>query len=195
MIPAGPSGPASGGAYTSRVARSPFLVNVHSLIGKPGAMRELELDVPVADRIGEGMIGVPVDSTAEVNVRLESLHDGVLASGTAHVVLDGQCSRCLEDLDDDLEVEFAELFAYARDEAYEYVIEADHVDLESAVRDAVVLALPFQPVCRPDCLGLDPATGEKLLEPLPEQADATDPRWAALSQFDASDSAPASPTE
>ncbi|KAB1659720.1 DUF177 domain-containing protein [Pseudoclavibacter chungangensis] len=158
-------------------------------------MRELELDLPVAEHIGEGLIAVPEGSTAHVDVRLESLHDGILASGDARVELAGECSRCLEPITDELEVDFAELFAYARDEAYEYVVEADHVDLEPAVRDAVVLALPFQPVCRPDCLGLDPATGEKLQQPLPDRAEPTDPRWAALTQFDASDSAPASPTE
>lgn len=182
-------------AYTARVHRSPYLVNVHSLIGKPGSMRELELDLPVPERIGEGMIGVPADSRADVDLKLESLHDGILASGQVHVDLGGECSRCLEPIEDEARVDFAELFAYAQDEAYEYQVEAEQIDLEPALRDAVVLALPFQPVCRPDCLGLDPDTGEKLLEPLPEEAEPTDPRWAALSQFDASDSAPASPTE
>jgi uncharacterized protein len=58
------------------------------------------------------------------------------------------------------------------------------VDLEPVVRDAVVLALPFQPVCRPDCPGLDPETGEKLVHQ-PEQParEVLDPRWAALEGF------------
>jgi uncharacterized protein len=54
--------------------------------------------------------------------------------------------------------------------------------VEPVVRDAVVLSLPFQPVCRPDCPGLDPVTGERLAD-VGERAvpEAVDPRWAALS--------------
>lgn len=107
--------------------------------------------------------------------------------------MSGECSRCLTPLDEPLQVDFAELFAYARDEALEYEVHDDTVDLEPPVRDAVVLALPFQPVCRPDCLGLDPETGEKLVEPLEEQAPAVDPRWAALAEFGASTEAAEEP--
>jgi uncharacterized protein len=46
------------------------------------------------------------------------------------------------------------------------------------------LALPFQPVCQPDCPGLDPATGERLaVSTGSEQRTPVDPRWAALQQF------------
>ncbi|WP_288119129.1 DUF177 domain-containing protein, partial [Microbacterium sp. 69-7] len=55
----------------------------------------------------------------------------------------------------------------------------DHVDLETPVRDAIVLSLPFQPVCQPDCPGLDPITGERLAAgTVPEIP--IDERWAAL---------------
>jgi uncharacterized protein len=54
------------------------------------------------------------------------------------------------------------------------------VDCEQLVRDAVVLELPFQPLCDEDCLGLDPETGEKLAEPRSTTSQDIDPRWAAL---------------
>ncbi len=55
----------------------------------------------------------------------------------------------------------------------------------------MVLALPFQPVCRPDCPGLDPVTGERLADIGEQRAhEVLDPRWAALSAFTQSDSAP-----
>lgn len=165
------------------MSTSPFLVNVATIIRKPGSMRELELDARLPDRIGEGIAKLEQGSALEVDVRLEVLHDGILATGTARGAMTAECVRCLDPIDEDLEVEFTELFAYARDEAFEYEVHDDTVDLEPPIRDAVVLALPFQPVCTPDCLGLDPATGEKLTEPLPEPDEDVDPRWAALEQL------------
>jgi uncharacterized protein len=62
------------------------------------------------------------------------------------------------------------------------------VDLEPLIRDAVVLALPFQPVCRPDCPGLDPETGLRLADhPELVTPEQTDSRWAALAGFTASE--------
>ena len=58
----------------------------------------------------------------------------------------------------------------------------------------MVLALPFQPVCRPDCGGLDPETGAHLDEPLPEPAEELDPRWAALQNLVASEDISGKPT-
>lgn len=165
---------------------TPFQVNIRTLIGKPGEMRELRLEVPSPERIGDGLLAVQAGGLIEIDLRLESLHDGILASARLLAPVDGECGRCLEPIHDELQVEFAELFAYAHDEAFEYEVRDDRVDLEPAIRDAVVLALPFQPVCQPDCLGLDPLTGEKLTEPLPERGEEPDPRWAALLNFDAS---------
>lgn len=174
---------------------SPYSINVHTLIGKPGIMRELELEVVAPERIGEGMLVVPEGAEIDVEVRLESLHDGILATADVVAPVEGECSRCLTKIDDDLRVEFAELFAYARDEALEYEVRDERVDLEPPIRDAVVLALPFKPVCQPDCLGLDPETGEKLTAPLPERESEIDPRWAALLDFDASKSDSSRPSE
>lgn len=174
---------------------SAFNINIHALVGKPGLMRELERDIETPERIGTGMLVVPQGASLHLDVRLESLHDGILATADVTAPVEGECSRCLSPIDDEIEVEFAELFAYARDEALEYEVRDDCVDLEPPIRDAVVLALPFQPVCQPDCLGLDPETGEKLTAPLPERTSEIDPRWAALLDFDASQSEAAPPRE
>lgn len=48
------------------------------------------------------------------------------------------------------------------------------------LRDAVVLALPMQPVCREDCAGLCPQCGIRLDDDPDHHHDATDIRWAAL---------------
>jgi uncharacterized protein len=77
-------------------------------------------------------------------------------------------------------VDFQELFAYSPTEELEFSVHDNYVNCEPLVRDAVVLALPFQPLCNEDCLGLDPETGEKLAEPRDRNAASIDPRWAAL---------------
>ncbi len=158
---------------------------------RPGQMRERTLDVVLTDDMATEVIGVRVGDPVHVEARLESLHDGVLVSAAISAVATGECVRCLTDVELPLEVEFQELFAYSVDEAFDYTVHDDHVNLEPVVRDAVVLALPFQPVCRPDCPGLDPETGERLADnPDRKPREVIDPRWAALQEFQAAESDP-----
>ncbi|WP_193128305.1 YceD family protein [Gulosibacter sediminis] len=165
------------------MAASPYEVNVATIMHKPGSMRELELDVTVPERIGEGMIYFDKGAELEVDLRLETLADGILATADVRGTLTGNCSRCLKPLEEAWSGHVAEMFGYQADEALEYALDGDVVNLEGPIRDAVVLELPFQPLCEPDCLGLDPQTGEKLTESLPEVEDAVDPRWAQLEQL------------
>jgi uncharacterized protein len=82
---------------------------------------------------------------------------------TAEVSLEAkaECVRCLDPFTTELRVDFQELFAYSSSDSDSYTVVDDSLDLEDIIRDAVVLELPFQPVCKEDCYGLDPATGEK----------------------------------
>jgi uncharacterized protein len=65
-------------------------------------------------------------------------------------------------------------------------LDGDLLDLEPALRDAVVLALPMSPLCRDDCPGLCVECGVPLADAGPghRHEAAPDPRWAALRQFD-----------
>ncbi|MBO9627201.1 MAG: DUF177 domain-containing protein [Microbacterium sp.] len=147
-------------------------------------MREHAFTVTLAEQWGEGIVSLPAGSTLDLDVRLESVHEGILVSGTADGEYAGVCGRCLTDIARPVEVEFQELFAYPGEEETDFEVQDDHVDLETLVRDAAVLSLPFQPVCQPDCLGLDPETGEKLtMSTGTEQAAPIDPRWSALQQI------------
>lgn len=155
---------------------------------RPGEMREHQLDVAAPEQFGEGLVAVREGSIVEIDARLESVHEGILASVEVDAVADGECSRCLIDIAVPVQVEFQELFAYHSGEAFEYEVQDDHVDLEPLIRDAVVLALPFQPVCRPDCPGLDPETGLRLADhPELVTPEPHDPRWAALAGLQASE--------
>ncbi|QAY61894.1 DUF177 domain-containing protein [Microbacterium protaetiae] len=147
-------------------------------------MRETERDIPISESWGEGLVSFAAGENVHLEVRLESVHEGILASGIAEARYTGECGRCLTAIEAPVEVEFQELFAYPGDEANDFEVQDDHVDLENLVRDALVLSLPFQPVCRPDCPGLDPVTGERLADvPNGEPQQSTDPRWDALAQF------------
>ncbi|NNH02558.1 YceD family protein [Microbacterium ulmi] len=161
-------------------------------------MRELSLELAAPARWGEGLVSIPEGEPVVVDVRFESVHEGILASGTVDSEYTGVCGRCLTDIAEPVQVEFQELFAYPGEEAADFEVQDDHVDLETLVRDAIVLSLPFQPVCQPDCPGLDPVTGERLTSSTGnEQPETIDTRWAALQDYtsDHDDDAPRAAAE
>ena len=163
---------------------TPYTVPAHGVIHRPGDQLERTLDFPAPEQLGDGIAVVREGTPIHIDVRLEGLHDGVLVSAEIDTEAHAECVRCLDPLTIPVQVEFQELFAYSVDEAFDFVVQDDHVNLEPVVRDAVVLSLPFQPVCRPDCPGLDPVTGEKLADdPDRKPVEVLDPRWAALESW------------
>jgi uncharacterized protein len=166
-------------------AANPYLLHVRDLVHKPGELRERHLDVAAPERLGEGLVAVQEGTTLDIDLKLESLHEGILASGHVSTRADGECARCLEPLSLSVEVEFGDLFAYPADEPFDHELAGDLLDLEPVVRDAVVLALPFQPVHVDGCEEIDLGPGINLIA-----ADApapVDDRWAALKGFQAGD--------
>jgi uncharacterized protein len=156
-------------------------------------MRTVSRTVPAPAGLRGELVGVPDGSDLVLDLRLESVSEGVLVSGTAQVELAGECARCLEPLTDELVVDVMQLFVYpgheneADDDEIGRLID-DYVDLEPLLRDAVVLALPLAPVCSDDCVGLCPDCGARLADVEPDHGhEAVDPRWAALRQLDSSD--------
>jgi uncharacterized protein len=168
----------------SAFIETPWTVSVRDLSRRGGDLRPLELAFAAPEHIGEGAAAVPEGAAVRIDGRLESLHDGVLVTADVETTATGECVRCLDPVSLPVRVDIQELFGYSVDEAFDYSVRDDHVDLEPVVRDAVVLSLPFQPVCRPDCPGLDPVTGEKLVPGAErKQREQIDPRWAALEGF------------
>ncbi|MGH3928870.1 MAG: YceD family protein [Pseudonocardiaceae bacterium] len=170
---------------------APWVIDTRELGRRPGAMRSYHRDVPAPAGLRLDVIRIPEGDAVALDVRLESVMEGVLVSGTAAAPVTGECARCLDPLADRLEVELTELFAYpdtATDESTDpdeisRVVD-DLVDLEPVVRDAVLLALPQAPLCRDNCPGLCPECGGKRAELGADHRHETmDPRWTILKRF------------
>jgi uncharacterized protein len=182
--------------------RAPLVLDTRDLPRGAGAMRTLHRVVPAPADLGLQLIGVPEGAELTLDLRLESVTEGVLVSGTVTGPVEGECGRCLAELGETLTVSIQELFAYedsATDETTEEDevgrLQDDMIDLEPTLRDAVVLALPVNPLCREDCPGLCPDCGVRWDE-LPEDHhhEQIDQRWAKLSKLTGS-SGPDEPVE
>jgi uncharacterized protein len=170
--------------------RSPLVLDTRELGRRPGTMRTVRRTVEAPADLGTVVIGVAEGSPVELDLRLEAVMEGVLVSGTARATSTGECVRCLDPIERELVVDLQELYTYpgrapeddpdgTQDDLRE--LDDDLVDVEPVLRDAVVLALPFQPVCSPDCPGLCADCGARLADAEPgHHHDSVDPRWAAL---------------
>ncbi len=172
------------------------MFDTHELGRRPGALKRLSRSVQAPADLGIEVIGVAEGAPVELELRLESVMEGVLVTGTARAPLTGECVRCLEPLERELEADFQEMYSYpdaddrgrpvaepgddAEDEEDMLFLEGDLFDLEPVLRDAVVLALPLQPVCREDCPGLCSECGARLADEPDHHHETVDIRWAAL---------------
>ena len=158
-----------------------FLVSVKEILKHPGNMREISLREALQQEIGTPVAKLEKGSEVEIDLRLESVHEGILATGEVFGEAELSCSRCLDEVKLEIEVDFQELFAYSSTSDDELVVDGEHIDLEQVVIDSVVLNLPFQPVCSPDCLGLCAECGVKFSEnPGHEHQMPIDSRFEAL---------------
>lgn len=171
--------------------RSPFVLDLRELGRSAGSLREHRLSVPAPAGLGLDVIGVPEGAPLALDIRLEAVTEGVLVTGTVTAPVSGQCGRCLDPVADELELDLCELFAYPDSTTAEtteqdeiHRIHGEVLDVEPVVRDAVILGLPWTPLCRPDCAGLCPTCGQRLDDlPAGHAHDTIDPRWAALARF------------
>jgi uncharacterized protein len=146
--------------------------------------------VPSPLRIGLDMIAIEEGAPLELDLRIESVSEGVLVTGTVAAPTVGECARCLSALGSRVQVGLTELFAYpdstteatTEDDEVGHIVD-DTVNIEQSIIDAVGLELPFAPVCTPDCPGLCPECGVALAAEPGHQHDRIDPRWAKLADM------------
>lgn len=169
---------------------SPMMLDITPLGRRPGAMVTLRDTVSSPSRIGLDMIAIERGAPLELDLRVESVSEGVLVTGTVAAPTTGECSRCLGAVDGHIRVTLTELFAYpgstteatTQEDEVGHIVD-DTIDLEQSVIDAVGLELPFSPVCNPDCPGLCPECGVSLAAEPDHHHDRIDPRWAKLTEM------------
>lgn len=179
-------------ASLGKAAQSPLLLNISRLGRRPGTMITVTQTVPSPSRMGLDLIGIAEGAPLELDLRLESVSEGVLVTGTVSAPTTGECARCLTPITGEVSIDLTELFAYPDSTTDETTEEdelgrvgasgiPDTIDLEQPIIDAVGLALPFAPLCGPDCAGLCAECGVALATAEPgHHHEQLDPRWAKL---------------
>ena len=185
-----------------------FQFNTHELPRRAGEMKEYQLDLEILEPVGVPLVAVPAGDVIEVDLRLESVAEGILLSADLYAIAKGECIRCLDPVEITVERKIQELYRYEPtndkggkrkkhssrtdnsdeidlDAVDELWLDGNEMNLEIPIRDAVVLDLPVNPLCSDECLGLCPDCGEKW-EKLPEDHahEVIDARWAGLAGLD-----------
>ena len=190
------------------MSRSPYLFSTHDLPRRPGEMREYFVPIEVHEVMGFDILAIATDEPIDIELKLESVSDGVLATANVRSLATGECTRCLDPVEIDIDENFVELYEYSEDprilrkrekkmserakakkleeeeldeEDEIRQMDGEDIDLEGPIRDAIILNLPINPLCTPDCPGLCPECGEKWRDLPDDHAhQVTDIRWAGL---------------
>lgn len=167
--------------------------NVAGLLGEPaGSSRTYALAGVMLD-LGEDLEQAdPVEGV----VRVARTNRGVLVTGRLTTSLAERCSRCLRDIEVPLAIALEEEVLPSLDlvtgQPVDFGVEPDvarltdhhELELEPLVREAIQLAEPIAPVCRPDCPGLCIVCGKELAEGSHDHGDEPiDPRLEGLRGF------------
>lgn len=167
-------------------------MDVKELKGRPGAQETISEAVAAPADFATVLVGIPQGSDLQVDIRMESVHEGVLVTGTTAGEVAGECGRCLDPLSYPLTVDIMQLYTWpdraeseaADDDEDTHVVSEDlMIDLEPVLRDLIVSSLPFQPVCRENCAGLCSQCGFRMEEDPEHAHEQLDPRWAALADL------------
>ena len=177
----------------SRADDAPLAWNVGGLLGDdPGGDRVFEVE-DVAIDLGEDLrLAKPING----RIRLLRTNRGILAHADLRTALALECSRCLREIELPIEIRLQEEYLPALDlttgrplpvdDEPDVARLTDHheLDLETAVREAIQLAEPIAPLCRPDCPGLCIVCGLRLDDGEHDHPDDDiDPRMEALRGF------------
>jgi uncharacterized protein len=158
-------------------------IDVRDLMRHPGASKEVRVDEPVGGGLALELATIPGDEPVHGQLLLESVVDGILVTGPVSGSLHLRCARCLKDVEQPVTVEVQELFAIgAGPDDDDYPLDPEgSLDPEPMIRDALILAMPFSPLCRPDCLGIcERCGGDRNLGECSCSPETADPRWGAL---------------
>ena len=160
-------------------------VDLERLALSSGQARALDLEIALdAIELG-GQEYAPAGGGVDARLDVSRTSTGYALRLRFSPELTGPCVRCLEPAATELRIDAREIDQpTSRDEELlsPYVTDGE-LDVGRWANDAVVLALPEQPLCRPDCAGLCAVCGESLNDADPEahrHSQGGDPRMAKL---------------
>ena len=91
---------------------SAFALNTHEVPRRAGEMKEYQLDIPAPFRVGVPLIGVPEGDLIEIDIRCESVTEGILITADLYTVAIGECIRCLDPVEEIVDRTIQELYRY-----------------------------------------------------------------------------------
>jgi uncharacterized protein len=160
------------------------LFDLETLNLRPGDGRRLDADVRVDPLQLAGQRYPVAGGHVSARVDVSRTITGYALRLRFDAPVEGPCMRCMGDASPSIPVDAREVEQPGEGEdLHSPYLDEGVLDLAAWARDALVLAVPAQIVCREDCRGLCPVCGENLNEADPEQhrhEQAGDPRWAKL---------------
>lgn len=113
---------------------------------------------------------------------------GLVITTTLATQIEVECGRCLTPFSLPVQTEFTELFVFYfnRDRSPEDLVlpEDGFVDLGPIAREQLLLEVPINPLCKPDCKGLCSTCGvNRNEEDCGHDQDFIDPRLAGLQKL------------
>lgn len=164
---------------------NPLLINAAELLRRPGSERRLDLQTTIGE-LGIDDPRLRPESVVDIDLRLESLTDGIVVDGELLAPWADSCRRCLVPTSGELVSQVHELYQQTITDPDAFAIEGEQIDLVPMVRENVLLDTPAAALCRPDCAGLCPTCGvDRNVTACDCVTTQTDPRWDALAQLKA----------
>jgi uncharacterized protein len=160
----------------------PFEVSVKELRGSRGTRHVVRSGVLAEPLVADADSRVPAGAEAVADLTLQAFDGGVAVSGMVSTHWEGECRRCLTNVDGEVSSEVRELFRRGggEDEGT-YQLDDDRLNLREMVLDSLFASLPIMPLCRPDCRGICPRCGtDRNAEECGCEEVEVDPRWSVL---------------
>ncbi|MBW3079278.1 YceD family protein [Bifidobacterium simiiventris] len=191
---------------------SQWAVSVAQVASRAGQSKPIDAVFPAPSGIGDQVIGVDEGADVRVVGSFDSIVDGLILTARINAPVHAECTRCLKPIKRDWSVDVTAFFPYdsaesngsskggkhddkgeieiiagedESEDTYPLLNNGSFADLEALIRDTLVEALPLQPLCKPDCLGLCSQCGADLNEDPDHHHDVVDNRFAALAALKA----------
>lgn len=154
----------------------------HLLEANLGTTTTTALDYPTI-QISDDLTLSPLQG----EIHFTRTSDGIYISGELGSQVEAECVRCLMTFQQPITITLDEVFyhpPHLADNGEYTVNDTGNIDLGPLMREVAILALPMQPICKPNCQGLCMECGSNLNEgDCGCVDDDVDPRLAILGEL------------